>query len=271
MRSQRTLFYFSIILITMAIWTKPSFAGWDEALRLYEAKQYGESAKILQGLSDQGFIEAKILLATLKFNGAGVEKDEASAVRLLEEAADAGNQDAIWRLGWLLLERKELSRFTNDKSALTLIEHAANNDIGDAQLMLGNIYREGILVPRNYELSVYWFDKAANQNIVEAIHSLGVAYYNGWGVKKSYEKAVHFLSISSQEGFTRSTFNLATMYRDGKGVNRDAEKAHQLFMLAAQDGNIAAMTQLSQDYFNGDGTERNVWEGTKWLYRSKTE
>jgi TPR repeat protein len=104
-RNHHKLCYFSIILITMAILTKTSFAGWDEALRLYENKQYGEAAKILKDSSDQGVIEAKILLAALMFNGVGVEKDEASAVRLLEEAADAGNPDAMWRLGWLLLDK----------------------------------------------------------------------------------------------------------------------------------------------------------------------
>ena len=264
-------FYFLIFFVALTIFSNPSLAGWNEALSLYENKQYEESAKILSDLSNQGVTEAKILLAALLFNGTGIKKDEASAVRLLEEAADEGNPDAMWRLGWLLLVQSELSKFTNDKSGLTLLEHAANNNVGDAQLMLGNIYREGKIVPRNYDLSVYWFDKAANQNVVEAIHSLGVAYYNGWGVEVNYEKSVHFLSIASQGGFTRSTFNLATMYRDGKGVTKDREKAKQLFLVAAKKGNINAMTQVSQDYFKGNGTERNIWEGTKWLYRSKTE
>lgn len=271
MRNHLNLFCISIFLITVAILPKPLFAGWDEALRLYENQQYEESAKMLKDLSDKGVSEAKILLAVLQFNGVGIEKDKVSAVRLLEEAVDAGNPEAMWRLGWLLLEQNELAKLTKNKSAIALIERAANNNIGDAQLMLGNIYREGRIKPRDYKLSVYWYENAANQNVVEAFHSLGVAYYNGWGVRLDYEKAAHFLSLASQEGYTRSTFNLATMYRDGKGVTKDLEKAHHLFLLAAKEGNIDAMTQVSQDYFKGNGTERNILEGTKWLYRSKTE
>jgi TPR repeat protein len=257
-------------LLTLILLSTALHAEWDTALSLYKNQQYEESAKILNKLSDQGVIDAKIYLAVLLFSGTGIEKDELKAIRLLEEASDAGNPDAMWRLGWLLLEHSELSSFTNNKSGLMLIEQAANNNIGDAQLMLGNIYREGKIVPRNYDLSFFWFNKASNHNIVEAIHSLGVCYYNGWGVEVNYEKSAHFLSIASQMGFTRSTFNLATLYRDGLGVEKDLTKAHQLFLFAAKDENINAMTQVSQNYFKGIGTKRNILEGIKWLYWSKT-
>ncbi len=271
MSHQLNRFFFILILVVAVFMPNVLFGGWDEALRLYESEQYEDAAKHLELLSEQGRSEAKILLAVMLFNGIGMEKNEESAVRLLEEAVDDGNPEAMWRLGWLLLERKELTRFTNEKKPLDLINEAATKDIGEAQLMLGNLYRKGELVEKNYDSSVYWFEKAATKNIAEAIHSLAVAFYNGWGVKRNYAEAAHLLTLASEQGFTSSTFNLGTMYRDGKGVSKDLIKAHELFLVAAREGNKDAMTQLSRNYFKGSGTNRNYIEGARWLYKSKTE
>ncbi|KAG0237139.1 hypothetical protein BGW42_001715 [Actinomortierella wolfii] len=89
--------------------------------------------------------------------------------------------------------------------AIKWYQKAAKQGHVMAQLKLGNVYRDGIIVDQNFVESTAWFRKAANQGSLEAIVRLGQAYENGWGVEKNeadavslYRKAAENDSVEAQ-------------------------------------------------------------------------
>ena len=54
---------------------------------------------------------------------------------------------------------------------------------------LGDIYGEGLGVPKDYAMARAWYNKAAVAGNVAAMDNLGVYYQNGWGGPQDYTKA----------------------------------------------------------------------------------
>ncbi len=58
-----------------------------------------------------------------------------------------------------------------------------------AQYNLGNRYRDGEDVLKDYKQALRWYRKAAEQGFAPAQYNLGRMYENGWGVPKDYQAA----------------------------------------------------------------------------------
>src|SRR5688500_337107 len=74
--------------------------------------------------------------------------DYATAVRLLRELADEGNDCAQFKLGGMYDDGRGVAQ--NDAEALKWYRLAADQGYGNAQYNLGLMYGKGQGVPRNY-------------------------------------------------------------------------------------------------------------------------
>ena len=69
-----------------------------------------------------------------------------------------------------------------------LLEEAANAADGDALFLLGTLFAEGsALVPRDLEQARQCFELAGEQGNHDALCSLGALYFNGVGVPRNQE------------------------------------------------------------------------------------
>ena len=80
------------------------------------------------------------------------------------------------------------SRFSNPFTQ-QLRQQALSGD-PDAQDQLGDCYKYGLGMERDYEKAVEWYKKAADQGNAAAQRSLGYCYNYGHGVAQDLEKAV---------------------------------------------------------------------------------
>ncbi len=183
--------------------------------------------------------------------------DFESSVRYSEIGAEAGNADAIRRLGYAYRYGEGVEQ--NLEKAAELYGRAA--DMGDAKAInnLGLMYEFGRGVEMNKEKAVELYAKASELGHAAATCNLGWMYEFGEGVEKDEVKAVELYAKSADMGHPRGIKSLGIMYSSGKGVEKNVPKAAELFEKAAELGEVSAMTALGVLYIIGeDGITRNV-------------
>jgi TPR repeat protein len=123
---------------------------------------------------------------------------------------------------------------------------AASTDQGDAttQFNLGNKYREGHGVTKDYGEAVKSYRKAADQGNANAQCNLGDMYNYGQGVTKDYGEAVKWYRKAADQGNAAAQRNMGIMYFTGQGVARDYREAVNWFQKATDNGDEWAKEQL---------------------------
>jgi TPR repeat protein len=86
------------------------------------------------------------------------------------------------------------------------------------------------------EQAEYWYRQAANQNLPQAQLKLGNFYQAGRGVAQSDSEAVKWFRRAAMAGYAVAQSNLATMYAACRGVEQDPVIAYAWFELARRGG-----------------------------------
>ncbi|MDA1325825.1 MAG: tetratricopeptide repeat protein [Proteobacteria bacterium] len=102
-----------------------------------------------------------------------------------------------------------------------------------AQYNIGQLYRLGRGVPKDYTKASQWYEKAAEMRHSGARHNLAVLYEKGLGVPIDYAKALDWYEKAANQDYGIAQFNLAVMYSVGQGTKRDLVKAYTWYAIAA--------------------------------------
>ncbi len=100
-------------------------------------------------------------------------------------------------------------------------EKAAKQGDAKAQFSLGDCYKEGKGVLKDYKKAIYWYEKAAKQGDSSAQASLGDCYKKGKGVLRDYEKAIYWYEkaakhdIDMELGLYSYIYDLIDCYYNG--------------------------------------------------------
>jgi len=121
-------------------------------------------------------------------------------------------------------------------------------DLGNAGAMaeLGEMYRGGDGIARDYSEALQWLQRAADAGSSSAMNTLGVMYALGEGVQASKEVASKWFQKATDHGNAAGMYNLGGMYENGWGVSKDLDRAMQLYRQAALMGNSQALRRLTQ-------------------------
>ena len=111
-----------------------------------------------------------------------------------------------WLTTFILAARRRLS---GKASRVAAIRRLADEGNQDSQTRHGEMYGQGIDVPKNYAEAAGWFRKAADQGQVTAQELLGLHYHVGLGVTQDYVQAYMWWTLVAAAG--RS---IATKVRD---------------------------------------------------------
>ena len=236
--------YFLASLFLLASW--PTFATMKETLDSFKKGNYGAAVKELSALAEAGDMSAQIMLGALYNKGGAVQRDDKIAATWFEKAANQGNVEALYQLGYLH-ENSQLPR--DYKAAAGLYHKAAQQGSAKAQARLGAFYAGGTGVEQNPNEAILWFGKAALQGNTEAQFRLGLMYLIGKMVPKNNDVAKGWLTKAAAQSHADSLFLLAEMYKNGQGVPKDPILAYSLDTLALN--NNTTMTKRatkSRDY-----------------------
>ena len=184
------------------------------------------------------------------------EGDYETALRYLIPAADAGNADAEFRLGYMYVEGQGVPKDPT-KGAYYLILAADQGDLY-AQANLGHMYETGNGVTQSYENALNYYKKSADQGSPYAMNALGIMYEEGRGVTQSYTQAKFYYEKAAKENYMYAQYNLGYLYYYGYGVAESYENALKYFKLAADQGHSYSQYFIGWMYENGQGVKQNV-------------
>jgi hypothetical protein len=131
----------------------------------------------LRVAAQQGDSSAQVALAKKYRDGDGVERDDAGAIRWLQQAARLGNADAQYELGNAYAEGRGVDRDPINAYACYVLAGANNNSASDDALRLltpklsdaqiaqvrstiGEMYLQGRGTPADYAAAYTWFKLA---------------------------------------------------------------------------------------------------------------
>ena len=116
----------------------------------------------------------------------------------------------------------------------TFFAAAKSGDI-DAQMILGEMYLDGIGIEADHQKAFFWLSKAARSGDSQAQYLLGFMYENGLKVASNIKRAVKWYTEAALQGDILAQYNLAIIYKEGKGeVEKDMKKAFKWLTLVQE-------------------------------------
>ena len=157
-------------------------------------------------------------------------QEDNEAVRSIRSVLYSG--DTASKLA-VLEELGDTPRFVN------LLEDAAQAGDAEAQYRLGLELILGEKLPQDYSLALQWL-RASAVNRADSFLTIGVMYENGWGVEQDFSEALRLLSlVANQEGASNraEAFCKIGWYHElGLSVPKDSRIASQYFQRAEEIG-----------------------------------
>lgn len=207
-------------------------------------------AKVLQQKAASNDIDALLALAIIHLNQAIKGFDNINkGISLLEKAKQLGSADAEVELGVLYHEGIIVKQ--RHEKAFKYFRSAANKNHPLGQYYLAVCYLHGKGVKYNDKHAVDWMKKAADQNDVYAQAELGNFYMLGEITTQDFELGIKYIKEAAKQGFVEAQIGLAKCYATGYGVERDYQKAFNYYLSAAQSNKPYAAYQVGSYLLTG--------------------
>ncbi|MGH8614766.1 MAG: hypothetical protein ACREYF_22755 [Gammaproteobacteria bacterium] len=179
-------------------------------------------------------ISAAMAAALEEGQGYYANKDYSQAWRVLKPMAESGNAQA--QLLVADMYRQGLGVTPADQEAIRWYRKAAENGVPEAQHAVAGAYFEGKTLPHSLEQAIVWWSRAAGAGLVAAQYDLGLMYARGLGAGRDDRGARGWFEKAASQGHTAAQFALGVMYAYGQGVECDVDQARQWFEQAAKQG-----------------------------------
>ncbi|MDP6954047.1 MAG: hypothetical protein QGF53_14935 [Alphaproteobacteria bacterium] len=133
--------------------------------------------------------------------------------------------------------------------ALDLLLPLGEAGNAEAQTIVGEMFRTGLLGMPDFNEAAAWFEAAADQDYPDALFNLGLMYFQHETAPFGIEVTDHNLRMAAFEQFSRAgarghiqaQLYLGHMHAEGVGVPRDRVEAYKWYQIAAwQRSSLAA-------------------------------
>ena len=170
-------------------------------------------------------------------------------------AADEEQEDGIGIAGVNVVSTEPILDRTK-----RLIKKAESGD-PEAQDRLGDCYKHGYGMEKDWAKAVEWYRKSAAQGNAAAQRSLGYCYDYGEGIEQDKENAVYWYKKAAEGGDVDAIRNLGNCYYFATGVEQDFDKAAYWYGKAAEEGHPDAENSLGFCYQLGRGVPQDFASG----------
>jgi uncharacterized protein len=196
-------------------------------------------------LAKAGDADAIMAVAEAYEAGQDTKADATKAAKWYREAALVGNVEAQFRLS-RLVEKGAPGLKPDHATALKLLQSAAQRGHPESQNLLGQMLQNGTGIAKDEAAAVDWYRKSADQKFAIAENNLGVMYLRGLGTQRNLDEAFKLFSRAAADGDGWAMNNLGGMYEMGWGTPKDLEKAKQQYTLAAAKGIAVSSKNLAR-------------------------
>lgn len=189
-------------------------------------------------------------------NKAFLKKDYELSVKYYQQAADAGETDAMAQIGIFYQSGQGVEQ-SFDK-AIEWYHKILDAGNVDGWYLLGTVYED----MEDYEKSVECYERQIDEEGTckyDAYYGLAKAYRYGLGKEENFAKALDYYQQAAGNGVIMSMVDLGQLYYDGDIVKQDYSIANYWFEKAANsyNGNYLAFAHLGEAYHHGLGKEVN--------------
>ena len=108
---------------------------------------------------------------------------------------------------------------------------------------------------KEYNKAYQCYLKAHENGDSRATYSLSLLYKDGLGVLENHQISLKFIEESANKGNEPAQLKLAECYREGKLVEKDLEKSIQILKLYSSQGYLQSTVSLAFKYYYGTGVE----------------
>ena len=256
-----------LALILCLAFAGPAMAqnSYEEAVSLYEDKDYKGAREIAEAAAKTGDARAMAMLGVLYQKGLGVEADLNKAVDWYAQAAEKNNLGAQYSLAEIYLDGA-LGEPDPERGRFWLTK-AARQGKPEAEHRLGLL--AAAETPPDWFEAADWFRKAANQGYPDSQYNLGVLYAEGKGVDQSKIKAGEWFAKAAVKGHPDAALDYGIMVFLGDGVKKDEKVGAEWMLVSARHGNPVAQNRVARLYATGRVFEVNPAEAMKWHILAK--
>ena len=167
---------------------------------------------------------------------------------------------AILGLSYCSLSTADDGQSTDIGSVIT-----AGYEGPEAAYLLGELYREGFYVERDYLKALTYYQEAASAAYPVAFFRLGSFFYEALGVEQDYQKAYTYFEQAVEHGVPDANMYLGQMRNFGEGVPQDYSLALKHYQAAADAGILRGGFNVGAMYASGQGVEQDYHESYKWF------
>ena len=185
----------------------------------------------------------------------------------LDQSDEAEKDENVsWDFRTLRIDvQDEYSSLAERDDAVESMRELAESGDAHAQYFMGKLYRDGPLLPPDWVMARYWFDKAAKQGYAVAQYALGKLYLSDDASVHDSELGIQWLEHAAYNGNHYASYRLGKEYLKGESVRRDTRKAMDHICTSAQAGNLHAQYLLGKLLLQGKVVERDKEAGIQWL------
>ncbi|KAF9542485.1 hypothetical protein EC957_001927 [Mortierella hygrophila] len=180
--------------------------------------------------------------------------------------ASEGDKDAQVALGDMYKDGKGVAQ--DHQAAMDWYLKAADQGDAAGQQRVGSLYDEGFGVPQNHLIAMGWYLKAAQQGDPRSQFNVGRLYHNGQGVPKDYAQAMDWHLKAANQGDAFAQNSIGIYYNNGRGVPQDFAQAMDWFLKAANQGNEFAQFNIGVLYKRGQGTSQDYTKAAEWFSKA---
>jgi TPR repeat protein len=226
-----------------------------------------EYAKILHQRAANHDIESLLALATIHLHQAIKGFDNKNeGIRLLEKAKQLGSVDAEVQLGVLYHEGLIVKQ--QHEKAFKHFREAATKKHPLGQYYLAVCYLQGKGVKYNDKQALAWMKKAADQGDAYAQDALGDFYLLGKITTQNYKLGIKYKKKAAEQGLAEAQIDLARCYATGYGVEQNYQTAFDYYLAAAHSNKPYAVYQVGMYLLDGRLGTPDITEAFNWFLRA---
>lgn len=178
-------------------------------------------------------------LGSMSQHGDGLPKDMIAARDYYERAVAVGNPVAMGNLG-KFYQNGDAGLPKDGNKARTLMTKGAELGDTNSMLSIGHDWDNGVSGPPNPRMALYWYRMAAKSGHQSGYFNLGQCYRLGDIVPRDYAKANELYEHARLRGSASATYCLGLLYWNGLGCEKSPAKALGYFREAEEAGDTDA-------------------------------
>jgi len=210
----------------------------------------------LRDAAQNRYAEAQFELANYYLTGKTDNVNYPEAVKWYRAAAEQKHVKAMVELGKILNEGRGGITPQIDE-AKRLLSEAAESGNSEAIQYLRNMPQHGLVAAHN-PASVNVFQAKlddASAGHIPSQYEVGMAYLKGIGVESDMKQAAKWLRRAAMNDHSEAQYQLSQLYRDGVGIEKNPRRALEWLKIAASAGVRDAQKELRSMHLSGSSLE----------------